>query len=65
MDKAETNGYLRSVEWQLLSLESAMQELSRSGTFNDPSYATFLILRSDLTNLTQKFSEIRHWNLPD
>jgi len=62
MDKAETNGYLKAVEAQLRAVEAALLQLNYTGDFTPAAEEVFREVRANLTNLTQKFTEVRGWN---
>jgi hypothetical protein len=62
MDKAETNGYLRAIEAQLLAVEAVLEEVNRSGDLNDKAYDAFRKVRMDLINAAHAFKEVRGWN---
>jgi hypothetical protein len=62
MDKAETNGYLRAIEAQLLAVEDALTEVDRTGDINDEAYAVLRKVKIDLINITQTLKDVRGWN---
>jgi hypothetical protein len=62
MDKAETNGYLKAIEAQLLAVEAAITEVDRHGNLTDSAYEALREVKIKLTNLTQSFTEVRGWN---
>lgn len=62
MDKAETNGYLRAIEAQLLAVEDALTEVDRTGDINDEAYAVLRKVKIDLINVTQALKDVRGWN---
>ena len=62
MDKAETNGYLRAIEAQLLAVEALLEEVNRTGDLTGIAYDKFREVRMNIINANHAFKEVRGWN---
>lgn len=62
MNREETNGFLRAIEYQLDAALNSLDELDRRGTMTEQAYAVFRVKKIELLNAVQKLKDVRAWN---